>query len=572
MFKKLTKFLLLCLLTFIAFIAVVALILALTMGPKIKEKSVLVLSLQGPLMEEGPQGWKEQLLVGDVLTTRDVIFGLQKAKNDARIKALWVSSMFSDMGIGKAQEVRAAIQDFAKSKKPVYGLIEDGDALDYYVSSASSKLYMTPDGEGGASLMGLRSEVPFFKGTLDKLGIIAQFDHIGVYKSGSDLFTRDSMSEAHREATISLLDSLYNRITSDIAKDRRMTPERVQELINEGPLVRKVAKEKGLVDELLYRDELEEIVKKELKLSELNQISILDYNEPTFAETYSEKKNKIAIVYGSGTIVPGDSSKGFGEDMMGSTTLTKAIRKAREDDSVKAVVFRVDSPGGSAVASDLIWREVKITTKKKPVIISMADVAASGGYYVSMGASKIIADPSTITGSIGVYYGKFYAKGLYDKIGLNKEIIQRGDHADLYSNYVPFSESEWEIIRGELRAIYDAFTRKAAEGRKKTQPEIDAVGQGRVWTGEQALERGLVDQLGGLQVAIQEAKKLAKLDSKEEVGFVIYPAKKDSFASLLSGAHAQVELPEELGKLLTWARIAGKEHVLLLMPYKIAMN
>lgn len=560
------------LLSFIGIIAVVVLVLALSMGPRVRENSVLVLALQGPLMEQGPQGWKEQLFLGEVLTTRDIIVSLQKAKTDSRIRALWVSSMFSDMGIGKAQEVRAAIQDFAKSKKAVYGLIEDGDALDYYVCSASPKLYMTPDGEGGANLMGLRSEVPFFKGTLDKLGIIAQFDHIGVYKSGSDLYTRESMSEAHREATESLLDSLYTRITTDIANDRKMTPETIQQLINEGPLVRKVAKEKGLVDALLYRDELEGILKKDLKLSDLNQISVLDYNEPTFSEAYGEKKNKIAIIYGTGTIVPGDSSRGFGDDMMGSTTLTKAIRQAREDDSIKAIIFRVDSPGGSAVASDLIWREVFVTTKKKPVIISMADVAASGGYYVSMGASKILADPSTITGSIGVYFGKFYAKGLYDKIGINKDIIKRGEHADLYSNYVPFSDAEWEIIRGELRSIYDSFTRKAAEGRKKTQEEIDAVGQGRVWTGEQALERGLVDQLGGLTDAIREAKKMAKLGDTSEVGFVIYPARKDSFSSLLTGTQAKVELPEDLGKLLNWARIAEKEHVLLLMPYKIAVN
>jgi protease IV len=572
MFKKFTKFLLFLLLSVVLFIGVIVLVLALTMGPQVKENSILVLALEGPLMEVGPQGWKEQVLFGEVITTRDIITSLRKAKSDSRIKALWVSSMFSGMGIGKAQEVRAAIQDFAKSKKPVYGLIEGGDALDYYVCAASQKLYMTPDGEGGASLMGLRSEVPFFKGTLDKLGIVAQFDHIGAYKSGSDVYTRDSMSEAHREATISLLDSLYDRITGDIAKDRKMTPERIQELINEGPLVRKMAKEKGLVDQLMYRDEVEDRMKKELKLSTLNQVSVLDYSQPTFSEAYGEKKNKIAIVYGIGTIVPGESSRGFGDDMMGSTTVTKAIRQAREENSVKAIVFRVDSPGGSAAASDLIWREVKITTKKKPVIISMADVAASGGYYVSMGASKIIADPSTITGSIGVYFGKFYAKGLYDKIGLNKEIIKRGDHADLYSDYVPFSEGEWEIVRGELRSIYDAFTRKAAEGRKKTQQEIDAIGQGRVWTGDQALQRGLVDQLGGLQDAIQEAKKLAKLSDKEEVGLTIYPARKEALSSLFSGTDTQLQLPEDLRKLMTWARIAEREHVLLLMPYKIAIN
>jgi protease-4 len=309
-----------------------------------------------------------------------------------------------------------------------------------------------------------------------------------------------------------------------------------------------------------------------MKLKTLHRISIMDYKQPTFSESLGTAKKKIAIVYASGAIMTGDSHKGFDEDTMGSSTIGKALREARENDAVKAVVLRVDSPGGSAVASDLIWREVIVTKKIKPVVVSMSDVAASGGYYVSMGASKIFADPSTITGSIGVVTGKFYVKGLYDKIGLKKEIITRGKHADFYSDYVPFDDEEWGILRKQMQAIYGEFTRKAAEGRRKTQAQIDSIGRGRVWTGDQALQLGLIDKLGGLQDAINEARKLAKLKENEDVGLAIYPARKGTFADIISARGTGIKLPDELTSLLTWSQIAEQEHLLLLMPYRFVMN
>jgi protease-4 len=232
----------------------------------------------------------------------------------------------------------------------------------------------------------------------------------------------------------------------------------------------------------------------------------------------------------------------------------------------------VDSPGGSAVASDLIWREVVVTRKEKPVVVSMSDVAASGGYYISMGANSIFAQPSTITGSIGVVYGKFYLKGLYDKIGLNKEIIKRGQHADIFSDYTRFNEEEWTIIRGHMAAIYESFTTKASEGRKKKQPEIDAIGKGRVWTGDQALANGLVDKLGGFGAAVEEARKLGKIGDKDDYSFAVYPMRHGTFSDMLGGAEATLSLPDELTMLLTYARIAEREHVLLLMPYQFRIN
>jgi protease-4 len=542
------------------------------MGPDVKENSVLVLDLTGPVLEEGPQGLIEKFMLGDVLTTREIITSLEKARKDNRIKGLLVTALYTQAGLGKTQEIRSAIKRFAKSKA-AFGFIEEGDATEYYLCSAAPKLYLAPAGEGGINLTGLRFESPFFKGTLDKLGIVAQMDHIGEYKSASDIWTRDSMSEAHREATESILNSMFERMAGDIAQDRKLSSDRVKQIINEGPPIRSEAKQKGLVDELLYRDQVEEKIKKDLKLSKFEPISVREYKEPTFTETYRGATSKIGIIYAVGAITPGESSKGYSEDTLGSSTITKAIRQAREDSTVKAIILRVDSPGGSAVASDLIWREVVITKKKKPVVVSMANVAASGGYYVSMGASKILADPSTITGSIGVVFGKFYMKGLYDKIGMKKEIVKKGEHADIYSDYVPFEEDEWNIIHRHMTAIYDAFTKKAAEGRKKTQAEIDAVGKGRIWSGDQALKLGLIDQVGGLHDAIWEARKLAKIPDKDELGIAVYPVRKGGWADILAtGTHASISLPDEISRMLTLAKITDRENLLYFMPYDLTIR
>lgn len=571
MFKKFLQYILFSLLSLFIFLLLIVVIAAFTMGPSVSRNSLLVLNLTGPLMEEAPSGWKEKLLMGDVLTTRDILTSLEKAKKDNRIRGLLVTAMGAQIGFAQAQDIRQAIKDFA-AKKPVYGFIEDGDTLEYYVCSAAPKIYMAPAGEGGITLVGLRAEVPFFKGTLDKLGIEAQMDHIGDFKSASDIWTRQDMSEAVRENTNWLLDSLYDRITADIAKDRGISQEKVKQLVDRAPLIRNESLDGGLVNGLKYRDELDDLIKRDLKMDEIRRISVLEYKQPTFWESGKGAGNKIAIIFATGTITPGESAKGYEENYMGSSTIIQAIREAKKDKSVKAILLRVDSPGGSAVASDLIWREVVIARKDKPVVVSMGDVAASGGYYIAMGANKIFAEPSTITGSIGVIFGKFYMKGLYDKIGFTKEVIKRGEHADLFSEYVPFDQSEWDVIHKQMWSVYSTFTEKAAQGRHKTQEQIDAIGRGRVWTGEQALKIGLVDALGGMNEAIRSAKQLAKMKDTDEVGFSIYPAKKQSLFDMLGGAESQLKLPEEVNTLLSYARLADREHFLLLMPYRIRVD
>ena len=571
MLKRFFKFLIRMVLYFIALFVILILITAWTMGPKVKENSALVLDITGPVPEEGPQDWRTRLLVGDILTMRGILRSLEKAQTDDRIRALIVNSTYARMGTAKAQEIRSAIKSFAaRSKKPVIGFLEDGGTIDYYICSAAPKLYLPPQSDNWFTLIGLRAEMPYYKGTLDKLGIEAQMDHIGMYKSGSETYTRESMSEPDRLQTNSLLDSLYQRLVQDIAKDRNLSPVAVGALIDQGPLVSQELKTKGLVDDLLYRDQLEGMIKKQLKLDELNTVSVLEYQKPSFKDTVSEKPEKIALIYATGTIVPGESYRGFGEDFLGSGTVSESFKHAREDSSVKAVVFRVDSPGGSPSASDVIWREVQVTAKRKPVVVSMADVAASGGYYVAMGATKIFADPSTITGSIGVYGGKFYLKGLYDKIGMKKEIIKKGKNADLFSDYVPYEEEDWAIIKKHMAKTYDAFTRKAAEGRKKTQEQIHTIAQGRVWSGDQARSIGLVDAIGGLLDAVQEAKKLAKLS---DFSYAVYPSNRaGDLSEMFSEEKLQLPFSFELKRALALLRVAEKEPVLLWMPYQIFID
>jgi protease-4 len=571
MIKSFFKFILRMIVSFIVLIVLVIAITAWTMGPKVKENSALVLDLTGPIPEEGPQDWRTKLLVGEVLTTRGIFRSLEKAQTDDRIRAVIVNSTFALIGPAKAQEIRSAIKNFsARSKKPVYGFLEDGGTIDYYICSAAPKLYLPPQSDTWFTLIGLRAEMPFYKETLGKIGVEAQMEHIGKYKSGSETFTRETMSEPDREQTNALLDSIFQRITGDIAQDRKLSPETVRKLVDRSPMLTQELKERRLVDDLIYRDQLEGMIKKDLKLNELNALSVLEYQKPSFGDLLDEKPDKIALIYATGTIIPGQSYRSFGEDFIGSTTVSQSFQHARDDSNVKAIVFRVDSPGGSPSASDVIWREVQITAKKKPVVVSMSDVAASGGYYVAMAATKIFADPSTITGSIGVYGGKFYLKGLYEKIGMNKEIIKRGEHADLFSDYVPYEEEEWEIIRKHMQETYNTFTRKAGEGRKKTQQQIHDVAQGRVWSGDQAKSIGLIDQIGGMMEAVQEAKQLAKM---EDFSLTVYPSNRvTDFTGMISEESFRLPFTSDFKQLLGLAKIVEKEPVLLLMPYRILIN
>ena len=446
---------------------------------------------------------------------RDVAKTLRAAKRDSDVAGALIRVENNAYGVGRLQEIRDVIREFKSTGKRTICYAHNYSTGSYIAASACDQIILHPSGE--VRLIGLRSETSFYKKTLEKLGIRADLEHIGDYKSASDLFTREGMSDAHREVQNSILDDLYSQVCDSIAADRNLTQDEVKEQIDRGPFTAKQAVESGVVDRLAYRDELEEVTKK-LVGGTYSLVKARTYlNTDTYEPDWEVPLPRIAIIEATGTMVTGDSfSDPFtGTRAMGSSTIARAVQSVREDDSVKAVVLRIDSGGGLVVAADIIWRELMRLKGVKPLIVSMGDVAGSGGYYIAMPAHVVIAEPGTITGSIGVIGGKYSLKGLYDKIGVHKEIIKRGKHADFYTDYGDYPPEERAIVRQQIGEIYDDFITKVAKAREMSKEEIDHIARGRIWTGKQALENGLVDELGGLDRALSVARKRAGLENRE---------------------------------------------------------
>ena len=440
---------------------------------------------------------------------------LKVAKLDREIAGALIKIGGGRYGIGRLQEIRDAILDFKASGKKVIGYMTNCSTGNYLLASVCDRVVLHPSGE--VRLVGLRSETSFYKGILDKLGIRADLEHIGKYKSASDIFTREEMSNAHREVQNAILDDLYDQLTQSIAERRSWSQDDVKSLIDQGPFTAKQALMHGIVDQLAYRDELKDIAKdlsgKDCRLVKARQyLGIVEYEYD-----WEVPLPKIAVITAEGMMMTGESFTDpfTGTRTMGSATIARAIRNVRKDSSVKAVVLRIDSGGGLVVAADTIWRELMRLKDVKPLVVSMGDVAGSGGYYIAAPAEVIVAEPGTITGSIGVISGKYNLKGLYDKIGLHKEIIKRGKHADFYTDYGDYPAEEREIVHAQIQEIYDDFIGKVAEGRGMTREAVDQIGRGRIWTGKQAKEIGLVDELGGLNLALSIARRKAELVGKE---------------------------------------------------------
>ncbi len=428
----------------------------------------------------------------------------------------------------------------------------------------STRFWVSPAGD--VNLYGLLSVTPFLRGTLDKLGVYPDFDSIGKYKNAKDIYTEKTMTDAHREATLSYLTDWYGQMVAGIAEARGLDAAQVEAFINEGPFTGDEALEKGLIDKLGYYDEFE----KDLEDRAGGEMPTLSYSDYMDKSKKPSARSRIAVITGVGLIINGKSSldptAGY---LMGSETITEAFRKARTDDGIKAIVFRVDSPGGSAVASDLIRREVELAMRKKPVIVSMSDLAASGGYWISAGATKIVSQPATLTGSIGVVAGKMVTKGFYDWIGLNRVSIGIGDHSDYYYDGQRFSEEEKQIYWKFMNKIYDKFTTLVADGRGMEKDAVDKIGQGHVWTGERAKELGLVDELGGMKRAIEIAKSEAGIAPDEGVRLVYLPEKRSFWQNLLwpeEDTSTQAVLPPAVAGVmrdLTRAAIMAREGVWL---------
>ena len=493
--------------------------------PSIGDNSVLALKISGPLPDYVPDDPLSRIFATPPQSLTTVMNQFRKAKTDKRIRAIILDVDVSQTGWAKAEELRGAIEDFRASGKPVYAYMEMGFNKDYYVASACDKIYMPPPGE--LFIMGLAADVMFFRGSLDKLGVYPDLYQIGKYKSAGDTFTQKEMTDAHREVVNSLLDDLYGRYVDGVARGRGKSADDVKKLIDNAPYNARAAKDAGLIDGAMYREELEKEIKKGLGYADKDELRLVktsDYKKISQESLGLNKGEKIAIVYAAGDIMSGSSQFGSGgQEVIGSESLVKELNQVRDDKTIKAVVIRIDSPGGEGLASDIIWRGIESLKAKKPVVVSMSDVAASGGYYIACNANKIVAQPSTITGSIGVVGGKPVVKGFYDWIGVTNEYVLRGTNAGLFRESEKFSDSERAKFMEFLKSTYDDFTSKVAKGRGKDQPYIDSIGQGRVWTGRQGKENGLVDEYGGLDKAIEIAKQLANIPADKGVHRVIRP-------------------------------------------------
>ncbi len=487
---------------------------------------------------------------------------IRKAKNDKAIQGLFLQVDGVHVGWGKLDELRRAVADFRKSGKKVYAYLEEGDAHDYLLALACDRVCMPES--GWLMLNGLRMEMTFYKDLFEKVGVKADMLQMGDFKGAAEPFTRSGMSKELRQQLETVLDDYYEKsLIGTIIQSRpakKLTQAEVKKIIDEGPYTAKAARARGLIDEVAYVDQFQEDIKKSLqaqylkvvkdyakeKADELdfsNPLSVLKLFAPSKSAMSGRGGNKIAVVYVTGVITTGKSARGlFGGESCGSTTLVEAIRQAENDRSVKAIVLRVDSPGSSALASDLIWNELR--RSKKPVVASMSDTAASGGYYVSMAARKIYAEPGTLTGSIGVVGGKIVLGGLEQKVGLKTEILTRGANANIMSTTTPFSESERAAMKALMQTTYDQFLTKALEGRKRagrpmTREQLEKLAGGRVWTGRQAKANGLVDELGTLDDAVVSAKEMAGLAKDAKVELLILPRPRTLLDVLLDRNDAQ---------------------------------
>ena len=558
--------------------------------PTIQNNSVLTLRVAGSLPDYSPDDPFKKYFGGPDQSLTGLVMQFKKAKIDTRIKAILLDVNMSGVGWGKAEEIRDAITDFRSSGKPVYAYIEFGLNKEYYIATACDKIIVPPPGE--LFINGLAADVMFFRGSLDKLGIYPDIFQIGKYKSAGDMFTQKEMTDAHREYINSMLDDLYSHYINAIAQARHKTPEEVRALIDNAPYSAIKAKEAGLVDETLYRDDVETLMKRLLGYKDTDTFVAVrsnDYRDVSPESLGLNKGERIAVIYASGTIGSGSSENSpSGDQSIGSDTVSKALNDAAADKSIRAIVLRVDSPGGSGLASDVIWHAVEAANQKKPVVVSMSDVAASGGYYISASAAKIIAQPSTITGSIGVVAGKPVMRGFYDWLGISNEYVLRGKNAGMFRETEKFSDEERAKFEDWIKTTYyQDFVPKVAKGRNKDAGFVDSVGQGRVWTGAQAKDRSLVDDFGGLDKAIDVAKQLAKIPADKGVERVILPYPTTFLQELLSGggenSNTQVEqqravfaaLPEDARRALRYMALMDRMkngESMLLMPYDIRVK
>ena len=531
----------------VVLLAVVALVVAgvkAAMKGRVPSRTLLEVNLEGGLLERLPDDPVSQIVLKGRPTLRSVVDALDKAGDDPKVVGLVATVGAGGLGMAQAQEVRDAVLAFRAKKKTAIAFSETFGEFGpgnggYYLASAFDEIYLQPSGDIG--LTGLLAQSPFLRGTLDKLGLVPRMDHRYEYKNAMNLFTEKKFTPAHKEATSKVLFSFFGQMVKGIAEGRKLGEDEVRALVDKGPYLGKEALDAKLVDGLAYRDEVYEKARakagKDAKLLFLSQ-----YLER--AGRPHDKGKTIALVYGVGGVSRGKDEYDpiSGSFTMGSDTVAAAFRDAVEDKDVKAILFRVDSPGGSYVASDTIWREtVRAKKAGKPVVVSMGDVAGSGGYFVAMAADKIVAQPATITGSIGVLAGKILTGGLWDKIGLGWDEVHSSANARIWSTLSDYSPAEWARFQASLDRIYEDFTSKVADGRKLPKEKVLEIAKGRIWSGEDAKGLGLVDELGGLTTALRLAKKAANIPDTEDVKLQVFPRPKSPIEQLLGGPRENSE-------------------------------
>jgi protease-4 len=535
--------------------------------PTVANNSVLVMRLSGDLPEKPPMELPS--FIGDdhaATTVIGVWTAFEKAAADARIKAVVLQPEGLSASWAKLQELRLDIDKFKKSGKPVFAYLRQPGTREYYVAAGADRIYLGPSEP--VMVKGLRAEMMYFKQTLDKLGVNVEIEHAGKYKDFGDMFTRSTMSPETREVMTTVVDDLYGNIVDAIATGRKRTPDEVRAIIDQGPFTASQALKVGLVDELRFEDQMWGELKDRLK-GDPAKLSMDNYSKITSESLGLTGKSKIAVVVGDGDIVRGSP----GDDGTGETTLTsygfnKLLRRVESDSTVKGVVVRIDSPGGEVTASDELWRQMNLLSKKKPVVISMSGAAASGGYFMAMTGDPIVAYPGTLTGSIGVVFGKPNLHGLYDKLGVTKDAIERGKHAGIDSDYTPLTPDERETLRAGIDESYQDFVSKVANARHRKFEEIEPLAQGRVWLGSQAKERGLVDEIGGIDKALEMVKAKAKIASGERVSLVVYPGRRSLIDLLLKKSQddmMEAKLSQVLGHVPFHAWLRGG--LLRIMPF-----
>ncbi len=452
-------------------------------APAVADNSVLQLQLEGDIPERPPVDVPFGALADrPAPTVTNIWMLLRKAAVDARIKAVVLEPASLGVGWGKLEEFRADLEQFKKSGKPLYAWLKTPGAREYYVASTADRIYLGPS--DWLNVKGMRVETMYFKKTLDKLGVDVQVEHDGRYKDFGDMFTRSSMSPETREVMTTVVDGLYDDLAGRIAAGRKKTPDAVRALMDQGPFLANDALHDGLVDALGYEDQMFADVQKKVNSGELHKLSTGPYLKVPADSLGLEGRHRIAMLVGDGTITRGGADDdGVSDEGIRAAGFNKLLRRIAGDSSVEGVVVRIDSPGGDAVASDEIWREMNLLSKKKPMVISMSDTAASGGYYMAMTGDPIVAYPGTLTGSIGVVFGKPNLHGLYDKLGITKDSLERGRFAAIDSDYRDLSPEELAKLKDGIDANYHDFVAKVADARRRTFDRIEPLAQGRVWLG-----------------------------------------------------------------------------------------